>query len=87
MTGNGRKTFKFYNKLDEILGHRPASAPTFLVDTGSPSHGTTTAQLQDSDTEGGTDGKGHTFIRHGCYLPQPMLNYRYKQCAGPIFSR
>ena len=77
---------KFY-KLDEILVHRPASALTFLVDTGSPSHGTTTAQLHDSDAEGGTDGKGHTFIRHGWFLPQPMLNCRYKQCAGPIFSR
>ena len=58
VTGNGRKTFKFYNKLDEILGHRPASAPAFLVDTGSPTNGTTTAQLQESDAEGERDGKG-----------------------------
>ena len=27
VTGNGRKTFKFYDKLDEILGHRPSSVP------------------------------------------------------------
>ena len=60
VTGNARKTFKFYNKSDEILGHRPASAPAFLVDTGSPSHGTATAQSQKSDIEGGTDGKGYT---------------------------
>ena len=60
VTGNGRKSFKFYKKSDEILGHQPALAPTFLVDIGSPSHGTATAQSQESDTEGGTDGKGYT---------------------------
>ena len=31
--GNGRKYFKFYQELDRILGHRPASAPTILLDT------------------------------------------------------
>ena len=44
--------------LDEILGHQSASAPAFLVDTGSPTNGTTTAQLQESDADGETDGKG-----------------------------
>ena len=44
MTGNGRKTFKFYNKLDETLGYWPVSASAFLVDTGSPTNGMTTAQ-------------------------------------------
>lgn len=33
-TGRGRKTCKFYKELDTILGHRPASVPTVLVDTG-----------------------------------------------------
>lgn len=42
VTGNGRKTFKFYKKLDESLGHRPGSAPTVLLDAGSSS---TTAEL------------------------------------------
>ena len=46
MIGNGRKAFKFYNKLDETLGHWPVSASesAFLVDTSSPTNGTTTAQ-------------------------------------------
>ena len=60
VTGNGRKSFKFYKKLDEILGHRPASAPSFLVDTSSPSHSmmTVTAQSQENDAEEEeTDGK------------------------------
>ena len=33
-TGRGRKTCKFFEELDEILGHRPASTPHVLVDTG-----------------------------------------------------
>ena len=62
VTGNGRKSFKFFAKLDEILGHRPASAPTVLVDTGSPSIGTATTHIEESDTEDGeTEGK-HTII-------------------------
>ncbi len=43
VTGNGRKTFKYYSKLDEILGHRSASAPSVLLDTGL-----TTAESQES---------------------------------------
>ena len=35
VTGNNRKTCKFYEKLDAILGHRPASTPSSLLDTGS----------------------------------------------------
>ena len=30
-TGKGRKTCKFFQELDSILGHRPTSAPTFLL--------------------------------------------------------
>ena len=56
VTGNGRKSFKFYTKLDEILGHRPASAPTALVDTGSPSFSTPLAEETDVE-EGETEGK------------------------------
>ena len=33
-TGRGRKTCKFFEELDEILGHRPASTPHMLLDTG-----------------------------------------------------
>lgn len=34
VTGNGWKTVKFYNKLDEILGHRTASVPFALLQVG-----------------------------------------------------
>ena len=54
VTGNGRKTFKFYNKLDKILGHRPASVPSVLLDAGSSS--ATISESQDSNTEGGETG-------------------------------
>lgn len=36
-TGRGRKTCKFFKELDSILGHRPASVPTSLLDTGTSS--------------------------------------------------
>ena len=32
VTWNGRKTFKFYKQLDQILGHRPASVPSVVID-------------------------------------------------------
>ena len=35
-TGRGRKTCKFYEQLDRILGHRPASVPPVLFDSGNP---------------------------------------------------
>jgi hypothetical protein len=35
-TGRGRKTCKFFKEMDAILGHRPASAPTVILDTGTP---------------------------------------------------
>ena len=34
-TGRGRKTCRFYRELDNILGHRPASVPAALLDTGT----------------------------------------------------
>ena len=37
-TGRGRKSCKFYSQLDGILGLRPASAPSVLVDTGISSN-------------------------------------------------
>jgi hypothetical protein len=35
VTGNGRQTCKFYDKLDAVLGYRPASTPPVLLDAGS----------------------------------------------------
>ena len=30
-TGRGRKTWKYYNEIDAILGHRPASVPSVPI--------------------------------------------------------
>ena len=49
-TGRGRKTCKFFDELDEILGHRPASVPTTLLDTG-------TSNPVESEEENLTDSK------------------------------
>ncbi len=35
ITGNGRKSFPFYEQLDGILGHRPAAVPSVVLDAGS----------------------------------------------------
>ena len=40
-TGRGRKTCKLYRELDRILGHRPASVPSALLDTGESSGAST----------------------------------------------
>ncbi len=53
-TGKGRKTCIYFKELDNILGHRPASAPTTLLDTGAGS--STAADSQDSE-ERETNGK------------------------------
>ena len=49
-TGRGRKTFKFYDELDVILGHRPASVPSILLDTGTISS-TAMGDSMDSEEE------------------------------------
>ena len=58
-TGRGRITCKFYAELDRILGHRPASVPLFLLDTGDSS----STQVEPQESEEETDGKNTTF--HG----------------------
>ena len=55
-TGRGRKTCKYYKELDEILGHRPASVPAVLLDTGTTSQ-TPSSQNEDSAAEGEANGK------------------------------
>ena len=45
--GNGRQTSKFYDKLDAILGHRPASTPPILLDAGSSTIPSTELPLLD----------------------------------------
>ena len=49
-TGRGRKTCKFFEELDLILGHRPATVPTSLLDTGdSPVSASTSNQEADTN--------------------------------------
>ena len=55
-TGRGRKVCKFYRELDDILGHRPASVPAVLLDTGTTSSSTTEAPTAESE-EIETNGK------------------------------
>ncbi|XP_064398521.1 uncharacterized protein LOC135345100 [Halichondria panicea] len=48
-TGESRKTCKFYDELDRILEHRPASAPSFLVDTSSEVEERVDEVVEDTD--------------------------------------
>ena len=58
-TGKGRQTCKFYCKLDAILGHRPASVPSAVLDTGESSG--TTPESEDESGEEEVDGKSGQF--------------------------
>ena len=45
----------FYKELDEILGHRPASIPPVVLDSGTTSNTTTTldsTELEEEETNG-----------------------------------
>ena len=55
-TGRGRKTCKFFKELDSILGHRPASVPAALLDTGTGS-----STVEDCTEETQITGKKCTF--------------------------
>ena len=51
-TGRGRKVCKFYRELDDILGHRPASVPAALLDTGTTMTTTSSNVLENSLNDG-----------------------------------
>ena len=84
-TGRGRKTCKFYTELDSILGHRPASTPAVLIDTGSAC----------DDEESETNGNWMNSCSYYNYLHKNMLNrwrhwpsnYTSRQCTCPRSQR
>ena len=57
-TGKNRKTCKFFEKLDVILGHRPASAPSVLLDAGSSSTAVDEPTSQDGAEKKTENGDG-----------------------------
>ena len=81
-TGRGRKTCKFYKELDRILGHRPASVPSSLLDTGDSS--STLVESQESEEE--TDGKYNAFHKRMAYfyMITCMLACRWNPSAGSL---
>ena len=81
-TGRGRKTCKFYKELDRILGHRPASVPSSLLDTGDSS--STLVESQESEEE--TDGKYNAFHKRLAYfyMITCMLACRWNPSAGSL---
>ena len=86
VTGNNRKTCKFFHKLDAILGHRPASAPSSLLDNGSsPMLSATESQLQNK-VEEETGDKQNQF--YAVTVPvKKLLPYSYLQNPFPVVRR
>ena len=48
LSGTGRKTFEFYEQVDQIMGDRPITKPLCFLDTGEP---TEVGIHSDSETE------------------------------------
>ena len=70
-TGNGRKQCKFYKELDCILGHRPASTPITLLDSGNS---VTEAALDtDSDPDPDPEEANGKFRKKIVYVPYPTI--------------
>ena len=64
-TGRGRKTCKFYKEMDAILGHRPASAPTVLVDAGTSSKSSDNTVYDSQESAEGEEAQGkHMHIKN-----------------------
>ena len=68
--GRGRKTCKFFAELDEILGHLPASAPSFVLDTGSRANTEASSSAaddpNDSEEENLTNGMSCRYHHPQC---------------------
>ena len=60
-TGEGRSTWKFFDTMDAVLGHRSTTRPSVVLDT---------SEQPDEDDEGGSDGeedKGSAEQKHCPY--------------------
>ena len=53
-TGRGRKDWKFFDAIDAVLGHKPATWPPVVVESGDTM--STTANREEANTSISTDG-------------------------------
>ena len=58
-TGRGRKTMKFYDELNDILGTRPATRPAVLVDSSASTVATDAAQPGVTEPTEGNDANSN----------------------------
>ena len=61
-TGKGRKTFKYYDDLDKVLGHRPASRPPVVLDASAGGLTVEPSQEGERDDQISEDENGKTDI-------------------------
>ena len=72
-TGRGRKTCKFFSELDEILGCRPASVPSVLLESCSTPDLQSVGDVEDGD--GNANGKIYTEILHNLIWASYMMYF------------
>ena len=64
-SGNDKKTSQFYEQLDAILGHRPASTPPVVLDACAGGLSALPEEREDSDSELGKV-PNHNITAHTC---------------------
>ena len=72
-TGRGRKMCKFFSELDEILGCRPASVPSVLLESCSTLDLQSVGDAEDGD--GNVNGKVYTEILHNLICTSYMMYF------------
>ena len=58
-TGRGRRTFKYYDEMDAVLGHRPASRPPVMLDASAGGLAVEPSECCGSSSE---EDNGKTYI-------------------------
>ena len=80
-TGRGRKTCKFYRELDSILGHRPASVPASLLDTGNGNASSNSADEEGTGLTGEANANGKSMLWPICLtwicVSQKEMRFRH----------
>ena len=69
-TGRGRTTFKYYDDLDRVLGHRPASRPLHVVVLDASAGGLSLEE--DKKNSEGESGKTHNLFT---YMYQKLIGF------------
>ena len=79
-SGRGRKTFKHYDELDAVLGHRPASRPPVVLDATVGGLSVEPSQEGERDSADNNCGKTMTMLCPVCLVSTVtayLVSYSY----------